>query len=138
MWNWSGRRGSNPRPTAWKAVTLPLSYSRPRLVKLENRNCRNWQVRSPNFQFRISSFLSPTGGQGRIRTPVARKERQVYSLLPLTTRPPVHFSPFRSLATAIARLCRTPNRMRLSWKIRGQAVRREDRLAPRSVSTRDL
>src|SRR5208283_4526696 len=27
---WSGRRGSNPRPTAWKAVTLPLSYSRPR------------------------------------------------------------------------------------------------------------
>src|SRR5258708_25386177 len=26
----SGRRGSNPRPTAWKAVTLPLSYSRPR------------------------------------------------------------------------------------------------------------
>ena len=26
--SWSGRRGSNPRPTAWKAVTLPLSYSR--------------------------------------------------------------------------------------------------------------
>ena len=26
--NWSGRRGSNPRPTAWEAVTLPLSYSR--------------------------------------------------------------------------------------------------------------
>ena len=26
---WSGRRGSNPRPTAWEAVTLPLSYSRP-------------------------------------------------------------------------------------------------------------
>src|SRR5260370_13218939 len=30
---WSGRRESNPRPTAWKAVTLPLSYSRqPELV----------------------------------------------------------------------------------------------------------
>src|SRR5580658_7154737 len=28
---WSGRRESNPRPTAWKAVTLPLSYSRPLL-----------------------------------------------------------------------------------------------------------
>jgi hypothetical protein len=27
---WSGRRGSNPRPTAWEAVTLPLSYSRAR------------------------------------------------------------------------------------------------------------
>ena len=25
---WSGRRGSNPRPTAWEAVTLPLRYSR--------------------------------------------------------------------------------------------------------------
>ena len=24
----SGRRESNPQPTAWKAVTLPLSYSR--------------------------------------------------------------------------------------------------------------
>jgi hypothetical protein len=29
---WSGRRGSNPRPTAWKAVTLPLSYSRLRVL----------------------------------------------------------------------------------------------------------
>src|SRR5581483_5815881 len=28
---WSGRRGSNPRPTAWEAVTLPLSYSRSRV-----------------------------------------------------------------------------------------------------------
>ena len=32
-----------------------------------------------------------TGAQGRIRTSVARKERQIYSLLPLTTRPPVQF-----------------------------------------------
>jgi hypothetical protein len=32
---WSGRRGSNPRPTAWKAVTLPLSYSRLR----DSRSC---------------------------------------------------------------------------------------------------
>ena len=30
---WSGRRGSNPRPTAWKAVTLPLSYSRLRAAR---------------------------------------------------------------------------------------------------------
>src|SRR6185312_10529445 len=29
------------------------------------------------------------GGQGRIRTSVARKERQIYSLLPLAARPPV-------------------------------------------------
>ena len=32
------------------------------------------------------------GAQGRIRTSVARKERQIYSLLPLTTRPPVRNS----------------------------------------------
>jgi hypothetical protein len=32
------------------------------------------------------------GAQGRIRTSVARKERQIYSLLPLTTRPPVHIT----------------------------------------------
>ena len=25
---WSGRRGSNPRHSAWKAEALPLSYSR--------------------------------------------------------------------------------------------------------------
>src|ERR1035437_7583915 len=29
---WSGRPGSNRRPTAWKAETLPLSYSRALLV----------------------------------------------------------------------------------------------------------
>ena len=34
---WSGRRGSNPRPTAWKAVTLPLSYSRLRAHRLACR-----------------------------------------------------------------------------------------------------
>src|SRR4029077_14417609 len=34
-------------------------------------------------------FILKTGAQGRIRTSVARKERQIYSLLPLTTRPPV-------------------------------------------------
>ena len=36
------------------------------------------ESQSPNF-----------GGQGRIRTSVARKERQIYSLLPLAARPPV-------------------------------------------------
>jgi hypothetical protein len=42
---WSGRRGSNPRPTAWKAVTLPLSYSRlrarPRLAGAPARTDRH-------------------------------------------------------------------------------------------------
>src|SRR5271169_484485 len=38
----------------------------------------------------IQNPIQNPGGQGRIRTSVARKERQIYSLLPLTTRPPVH------------------------------------------------
>jgi hypothetical protein len=33
--------------------------------------------------------FSNSGGRGRIRTSVARKERQIYSLLPLAARPPV-------------------------------------------------
>ncbi len=28
MFFWSGKRDSNPRPSAWEADTLPLSYSR--------------------------------------------------------------------------------------------------------------
>src|SRR5688500_15319990 len=45
---WSGRRGSNPRPTARKAVTLPLSYSRPRLlVPCATRPCTNPTTLSP-------------------------------------------------------------------------------------------
>ena len=48
-------------------------------------------VHSPLRQL-IPDPLKPdpcNGAQGRIRTSVARKERQIYSLLPLTARPPV-------------------------------------------------
>ena len=41
---WSGRRESNPRPTAWKAVTLPLSYS------------RNFESRKSKFETRLSGL----------------------------------------------------------------------------------
>src|SRR5437016_13196202 len=40
---WSGRRESNPQPTAWKAVTLPLSYSRFRFI------LPRWRL--PNLKF---------------------------------------------------------------------------------------
>ena len=51
---WSGRRESNPRPTAWKAVTLPLSYSRPALTAIPRYCCDSFCVliRSA-FQCRI-------------------------------------------------------------------------------------
>src|ERR1700761_1699292 len=37
---WSGRRGSNPQPTAWEAATLPLSYSRSLLPAYSNPYAR--------------------------------------------------------------------------------------------------
>jgi hypothetical protein len=94
---WSGRRGSNPRPTAWKAVTLPLSYSR-----VSPQPCSQpYQLRPPSPPgFGATAFAglpsrSPrkrakAGGEGRVRTSVARR-RQVYSLLRLTALPPPRF-----------------------------------------------
>jgi hypothetical protein len=38
---------------------------------------------------RKHSLVRDAGGRGRIRTSVARKERQIYSLLVLATHPPV-------------------------------------------------
>ena len=38
---------------------------------------------------RVASMARDVGGRGRIRTSVARKERQIYSLLVLATHPPV-------------------------------------------------
>src|ERR1700692_2779751 len=70
---WSGRRESDPRPTAWKAVTLPLSYSRPTVqnVNLElterlelstsplPRECSTTELRqhSTNLQKQFSKLL---------------------------------------------------------------------------------
>ena len=92
--NWSGRRGSNPRPTAWKAVTLPLSYSRlcaRRVIRLALRQARPpFPFPSPSLSRRLlakksvditsspadaSSALvlralqrAQVGGEGRTRT----------------------------------------------------------------------
>ena len=90
---WSGRRGSNPRPTAWKAVTLPLSYSRLRATPLSQR-ARSFSVAPPS--------PSPACAADRARSrPDERKlvareglepskplGRQIYSLLRLTASLP--------------------------------------------------
>ena len=34
---WSGRWDSNPRPSAWEADALPLSYSRPYMTRLPEK-----------------------------------------------------------------------------------------------------
>ena len=62
--DWSGKRDSNPRPSAWKADALPLSYSR------SSRCARRdwWRGEDSNLR---------------------RLRRQIYSLLPLTAREPL-------------------------------------------------
>ena len=62
--DWSGKRDSNPRPSAWKADALPLSYSRSNRY----RTTRWWRGEDSNLR---------------------RLRRQIYSLLPLTAREPL-------------------------------------------------
>ena len=62
---WSGKRDSNPRPSAWKADALPLSYSRS-----SRWNEKKWWW----------------GKDSNLR----RLSRQIYSLFPLTAREPHH------------------------------------------------
>ena len=63
--NWSGRRGSNPRPTAWKAVTLPLSYSRQFRSSQQLRSSQLVTWRVGNL---TNSPVALVGGEGRTRT----------------------------------------------------------------------
>jgi hypothetical protein len=104
---WSGRRGSNPRPTAWKAVTLPLSYSRLRARYLRPLALRRGWLRlcarsrlvffvsfrppSPPRGFGETSLAclaeagsriskpAQAGGEGRIRTSEAARATDLQS-----------------------------------------------------------
>ena len=64
-------KGVEPSYSAWKAAALPLCYTR--TFKTKRANARHLK----------------SGGKGWIRTTVLRRG-QIYSLLPLTTRPPFH------------------------------------------------
>ncbi len=85
---WSGRRGSNSRHSAWKAEALPTELL-PHISKLTTSNlfmlCSNdpslKTIRSPT-----SIFLWWWGEDLNLR----RLCRQIYSLIPLTTREPHH------------------------------------------------
>src|SRR5450756_816755 len=94
---WSGRRGSNPRPTAWKAVTLPLSYSRLRVSLALFRSSLR-RVNPPlSFTDRLAdaglaSRSSPSGERRMVAReglePSKPLGRQIYSLLRLTASLP--------------------------------------------------
>ena len=120
---WSGRRGSNPRPTAWKAVTLPLSYSRLRASRPHQRygaQARAARAHAGHLiipplagsaQARLNSALSrnPAAERHRPASRSSRSERrlvgrggfeppkplgrQIYSLLRLTAPQPPRARP---------------------------------------------
>ena len=77
----SGRRGSNPRPTAWKAVALPTELL-PRYYifkrTFDHLSLSFNGLRPPRINF------GGLSGQGWIRTTELRRG-QIYSLLPLAT-----------------------------------------------------
>ena len=90
-------------------MTLPLSYSRISILDLRfpipslpppQTGCPDPTVRAPtlNPKSKIENPKS-AGGQGRVRTSVDRKGRQIYSLLLLTAQPPVRFGFFTGTAT---------------------------------------
>ena len=83
---WSGRRGSNPRPTAWKAVTLPLSYSR-----LRHRLLRFLGLRRGKPAFVLAYFASSDFGEASPPSPLSSYSKLCYSFGGLPT---VAGSPF--------------------------------------------
>ena len=105
---WSGRRESNPRPTAWKAVTLPTELRPPfpepynfiyilclsQSFLLETQN----HLPSP-LAFRRAGEAWWRGEDSNLR----RRCQQIYSLPPLATRVPLHvivlpsFAPRRNM-----------------------------------------
>src|SRR5262245_21038444 len=106
--NWSGKRDSNPRPSAWKADALATEL----------------------FPLRITTYnLASLDGPGRIirlfkvwrgkDSNLRRLSRQIYSLLPLTAREPLRESrwsarlPGRAASVRIGagEGTRTPNRL---------------------------
>ena len=82
---WSGRRDSNPRPIAWKAITLPTELlplstvceksESVRNLEPDRSDCRLPAVRKPPFQTAVPNRRSggTWSGGGRIRTCVAPK-----------------------------------------------------------------
>jgi hypothetical protein len=67
--NWSGRRDSNPRPTAWKAVTLPTELLPPTQGRSQRAEGRRTRLVPSAFCLLTSAF---NGGEWRIRTSVGR------------------------------------------------------------------
>lgn len=55
---WSGRRGSNPRPSPWQGDTLPLSYFRSYLILTSSVPSRGVEPRFHALQARAVTTLA--------------------------------------------------------------------------------
>ena len=92
-------RQTSPESPPWRTGTSDRqSWSTPALPT-PRRHQRYPQPLHPTTDSSHHARKTKPGAQGRIRTSVARKERQIYSLLPLTTRPPVHVRPSKPALT---------------------------------------
>ena len=52
--SWSGKRDSNPRPSAWKADALPLSYSR----TSKKLKVKSYKLRIQDYIFSFLTFFN--------------------------------------------------------------------------------
>ena len=88
--------GIEPASLAWKARVLPLNYSRVRAASQQPQNFAFHACPAPYLHYSwkpvsLNQWVSDkifAGGEGWIRTSVLVRG-QIYSLLPLTTRPPL-------------------------------------------------
>ena len=93
--NWSGRRGSNSRPSAWKADALPTELHPPTQLRIAEFGLRNSirhvPITNPHSEIRNSSWCR--GQDSNLRRALARR---VYSPVPLTARPPLQTHTFNN------------------------------------------
>ena len=93
LWgHWSGERGSNPRPSAWQAEALPLSYLRISIKTAFQHSVENIislkinLVRTERIELSTAGWKPATlplrhardGGSGGIRTHGTRKGTSVF------------------------------------------------------------
>src|SRR5712692_6099028 len=81
--------GIEPATNSLEGCDSTTELLPPRTWKLEHGNSNLQRDEFPVSQHPVR-FFEP-GGQGRVRTSVGHMGRQIYSLLLLTTQPPVRF-----------------------------------------------
>lgn len=98
--------GIEPASLAWKARVLPLNYSRTTTQPLDRTAPQLGQslafASALHITFKRSAKSKFAGGEGWIRTSVLVRG-QIYSLLPLTTRPPLRRTSEYSTVTLAGR-----------------------------------